>query len=76
MLLQAEKVVAIRKQESNANRSKWLNIKIFTNYKEMLASTSPDCVFIGLPPGAHGCDAKPIELECIAARAHVFIEKP
>jgi predicted dehydrogenase len=73
---QAEKVIALRKQEANKNRHKWMDIKIFADYKEMLSATNPDCVFIGVPPNAHGSGEKPLELECINANAHVFIEKP
>jgi predicted dehydrogenase len=53
-----------------------MDVKIFASYKEMLAATTPDCVFIGVPPNAHGSVEKPIELECINAHAHVFVEKP
>jgi len=73
---QAEKVVALRQQKSNKNFEKWMDVKIFASYKEMLTATTPDCVFIGVPPNAHGSVEKPIELECINANAHVFVEKP
>jgi len=73
---QAEKVIAVRQQETNKNRHKWLNIKIFSSYKEMLATVAADCVFIGVPPNAHGDTASPLELDCINANASIFIEKP
>lgn len=75
-LQQAEKVVAVRQQESNKNRDKWMNVKIFSSYKEMLSSVQADCVFIGVPPNAHGDMEKPLELECIGSNTHIFIEKP
>lgn len=73
---QAEKVVAVRQQASNPNREKWMSVRIFASYKEMLEAVAADCVFIGVPPNAHGSTEMPLELECINANTHVFIEKP
>lgn len=73
---QAERVLSIRRQESNPNKHKWAGTKVFSSSDQMLASVSVDCVFIGVPPNAHGCDEKPLELQCINANANVFIEKP
>ena len=42
----------------------------------MLDAVTPHCVFIGVPPGAHGCSEQPIELVCAKAKVHMFIEKP
>lgn len=42
----------------------------------MLTQARPDCVFIGVPPGAHGSPKQPIEVACAEAGVHMFIEKP
>lgn len=73
---QAEKVLAIRRQDSNLNKHKWADTQIFCSSEQMLANVAADCVFIGVPPNAHGSDEKPLELQCINANANIFIEKP
>ncbi len=51
---------------------------VYPDVGRMLAEASPDAVFIGVPPNAHGGWASPtdIELACAAAGVHMFIEKP
>lgn len=44
----------------------------FTDYREMLATCALDVVYVILPPQLH----RSIVLDCLAARVHVFIEKP
>ncbi len=46
--------------------------KAYTEHKQMLDAQSLDAVFVCTPPFAHG----EIELDCIAAGAHLFVEKP
>jgi len=45
---------------------------VFTDYREMFDTLKPDAVFLSIPPGAHGV----IELEAIARRIHMFVQKP
>lgn len=71
---QAEKVLNIRRAGKHA--SLWKDTKTFADYREMLKEVKPDCAFIGLPPNCHGSDVKCVELDCIAAKCHAFIEKP
>jgi predicted dehydrogenase len=73
---QAERVLEARRNDLNPNRHKWANTAIFTSYQEMLTATKPTCVFIGVPPNAHGEPRRPIELDCIREGAHIFVEKP
>lgn len=44
----------------------------FTDYKEMYDKTSPDAVFICIPPYCHG----EMEFETISRGIHFFVEKP
>jgi len=46
--------------------------KAYTDHKQMLDAHSLDAVYVCTPPFAHGA----IELDCIAAGAHLFVEKP
>ncbi len=56
----------------------WNNTKVFTDFKEMLDATKPDCVFIGLPPLFHGqaTEGKNMEVECTKRGIHFFVDKP
>lgn len=56
----------------------WATCKIFASTEEMLAdeTSKPNAVFIGVPPSFHGCYKFPIELQCLRAGVHVFVEKP
>jgi len=74
-LQQAERVLALRKAKSDVGH-KWASVQIFTNTSDMLDATKPDCVIIGVPPFAHGCNKSPIEVECAKRGVHMFIEKP
>ncbi len=44
----------------------------FTDYKKMLDETSPDMVFISVPPYCHG----EIEVECIRRKIPFFVDSP
>ena len=44
----------------------------FYEFREMYDAVDPDCVFIGIPPYCHG----EVELETIARRIPMFVEKP
>ena len=46
--------------------------KTFTDYKEMLEATSPEAVYICIPPYCHG----EIEYTLIERGIHFFVEKP
>jgi predicted dehydrogenase len=72
---QAERVLALRKKKATSGH-RWQQCQIFQDYKEMLQLAAPHCVFIGVPPGAHGSSERPIELVCARAGVHMFIEKP
>jgi len=50
----------------------WKNAKLFDTYQAMLTATTPNAVFIGIPPIAHG----EVEITCAKAGIHMFIEKP
>jgi predicted dehydrogenase len=77
-LRRAQAVLDIRRQKEISNPEVWSNTQLFTDYKEMLDETKPDCVFIGVPPLFHGqaTEGRNIELECIKRGVHCFIEKP
>jgi len=72
---QAEKVLSIRKTKPDVGH-KWQNVRIFSNYEEMLRDVSPSCVLIGVPPAAHGSSQRPIEINCARAGVHMLVEKP
>jgi predicted dehydrogenase len=55
---------------------KWANTKVYGDLELMLAELKPTAVFIGVPPSFHGCFKYPLELQCLRAGAHVFLEKP
>lgn len=60
-----------------ANRKEWAssklkNVKIYDNYKEMIASGEIDAVVIATPHYAHPL----IAVDCINAGLHTLIEKP
>ena len=44
----------------------------FTDYKQMLEKTSPDAVYVLMPPQ----HLFPITIHCLSQQHHVFIEKP
>src|SRR5262249_25730018 len=44
----------------------------FDDVSKMLAETRPDVVHITTPPHSH----RALALQCLAARAHVYVEKP
>ena len=46
--------------------------QIFNDYREMLEKTSPDAVYILMPPQ----HLFPLVMHCLSQRFHVFIEKP
>ncbi len=68
--------MATRRQDSNPNKHKWVDTKIFSSYQEMLKEVHTDCVFIGVPPSVHGSMQNALELDCIKAGTNLFIEKP
>lgn len=49
---------------------------IYEDYDFMLEKERLDAVFIGVPPFAHGSFEHPVELKCVRAGVHCFIEKP
>jgi predicted dehydrogenase len=55
-----------------AIHSKADEIDTFSDHRELLRQVRPDLVAIATPTGSH-CD---IAADCVAAGAHVFIEKP
>jgi len=50
----------------------WKDTQIFSDVDRMLDETKPTCVFIGVPPSAHGF----IEEACASRNIDMFIEKP
>ena len=46
--------------------------RTFTDYKQMLEKTSPDAVYVLMPPQ----HLFPIVIHCLSQQHHVFIEKP
>ena len=50
--------------------------EVFATYESMLEKAKPDAVFIGVPPFVHGASDKAIELHCVRAGVHCFVEKP
>jgi predicted dehydrogenase len=55
-----------------AVQSKAADVATFSDHRELLHQVRPDLVAIATPTGLH-CD---IAADCVAAGAHVFIEKP
>eukprot|EP00118_Oscarella_pearsei_P026710 m.310323 g.310323 ORF g.310323 m.310323 type:complete len:378 (+) comp50902_c0_seq1:42-1175(+) len=72
----AEEVLSKRKR--GACPAKYANCKVYENAFEMIERERLDGVFIGLPPFCHGSPVKglDIELACVKAGIHTFIEKP
>lgn len=70
----SEKVLKLRLEKTRPQfcRKIWEHTKIYSSVKSMLDVVSPDAVWIGIPPFAHG------DIECTLAKAgiHMFIEKP
>jgi predicted dehydrogenase len=58
--------------------SLWSACKAFTDIDAMLSATSPDAVWVGVPPFAHGSleGGKDIELRVLRHGAACFVEKP
>ncbi|KAF4317860.1 hypothetical protein BBO99_00007410 [Phytophthora kernoviae] len=54
----------------------WDKTEVYGDLQEMLDAVKPTVVFIGVPPSFHGCFKFPLELQCLRAGAHVFLEKP
>ena len=73
----AERALAERKRATNAT-SIYANCKIYSSAEDMIEREKLDGVFVGLPPGCHGSLVKglDIELACVKAGIHTFIEKP
>lgn len=44
----------------------------FKDYRDMLGATSLEAVYVCVPPYVDG----PIEIDCLAAGLHIFVEKP
>jgi predicted dehydrogenase len=59
-------------QMLRAVQSKAADIDTFNDYRELLRQVRPDLVAIATPTSSHCV----IAAECVAAGAHVFIEKP
>ncbi len=59
-------------QSAGFNEQEISKIRIFSDYREMLAAVHPDLVAITTPSGSHAA----IGLAAIEAGAHVLIEKP
>eukprot|EP00117_Sycon_ciliatum_P007878 scpid12874/ scgid10819/ Uncharacterized protein UNK4.17 len=70
----AQFVLDIRKSGENA--SVYRECTAYEDYKLMLQQEKLDAVFIGVPPFAHGHFDSPIELDCVRAGVHCFVEKP
>jgi len=79
-LQQAQKVLQLRRESASTSilKDMWEETKTFSNLTEMLDSTTPHAVFIGVPPAYHGCTISPydIEVQCARRGVHMFIEKP
>jgi predicted dehydrogenase len=52
--------------------------KVFGDFRDLLAVTHPDAVWIGVPPCVHGTAGQgmDIELQCARLGVHMFVEKP
>ena len=75
MTSKASSVVSQR--QANAQfASQWSHCAVFDSLQTLLDSVEVDAVFIGVPPAFHGCFEFPLELQCLKAGAHVFVEKP
>ena len=73
--LGAAKVVAVCdpvKARAEAMASRWSIEQSFDSVDDMLRQSSLDVVHILAPPSQHA----PIALRCVAAGAHLFVEKP
>jgi len=69
----AEEALAKRRFK---NLATWENTRVFSDYREMIRETNPNCIFIGLPPNVHGSPQLPVELDCVKAGVHILVEKP
>jgi len=79
-LPQADKVLQDRRESATTPilKAMWEETRTFANLVEMLDTTAPHAVFIGVPPAYHGCTLKPydIEVQCARRGIHMFVEKP
>jgi predicted dehydrogenase len=62
----------INKNRLKSVGEKFLIAKLFTNYKELLATQDVDAVIIATPTNTHS----EIAIECLKAKKHILIEKP
>ena len=67
---------ALDDRRSKSSASVYAECNVYDDYELMLANEKLDAVFIGVPPFAHGSFDYPIELNCVRAGVHCFIEKP
>lgn len=69
---------AARRKLSERNHPMFSGARVFDNTRAMLEATRPEAVWIAVPPDAHGTVEPPrdIELACLEAGTHLFIEKP
>jgi predicted dehydrogenase len=69
---------AIGQRRSGRAGPRWEPCGAFDDWREMVGNASPDAVFIGVPPDAHGVPtgAGAMEVECVRHGCHVFVEKP
>ena len=67
---------ALDDRRSKSSASVYAGCNVYDDYELMLANEKLDAVFIGVPPFAHGSFDYPIELNCVRAGVHCFIEKP
>jgi predicted dehydrogenase len=56
----------------------WSSTKVYGSVEQMIEDSKPAAAWIGLPPIAHGAASGPaaVELQCLNAGVHLFIEKP
>lgn len=67
--------VAQRAAADRGFAHQWAGCEVFASVEEMLRQANPTAAFIGVPPSFHGCYKHPIELLCLRAGVHVFVEK-
>lgn len=69
---------ALARRQSGRAPALYAQTKLFADFHQLLAETRPDAVYLAVPPAAHAATTPPrdIELACISAGAHLFIEKP
>ena len=62
--------------DDGKNRKVWEHCQIYSHHSEMIKEAKPDAVYIGVPPFTHGSAKMPMELDCVKAGVHCFVEKP